>query len=75
MEIPKLDDQDDFLVNLQNNNYSTQTILNYARDLCIFAVFLHFRNTPFYESNKRYCAYKGYLIAGQHLKDLDKIRE
>ncbi|MGI6484540.1 MAG: tyrosine-type recombinase/integrase [Candidatus Dojkabacteria bacterium] len=76
MEIPKLDDQDDFLVNLQNNNYSTQTILNYARDLCIFAVFLHFRNTPFMKVTKKdISAYKGYLIAGQHLKDLDKIRE
>ena len=76
MEIPKLDNQDDFLVNLQNNNYSTQTILNYARDLCIFAVFLHFRNTPFMKVTKKdISAYKGYLIAGQHLKDLDKIRE
>ncbi len=76
MEIPELNDQDDFLVNLQNNNYSTQTILNYARDLCIFAVFLHFRNTPFMKVTKKdISAYKGYLIAGQHLKDLDKIRE
>lgn len=75
MEIPKLEDQDDFLVNLQNNNYSNQTIINYARDLCIFAVFLHFRNVPFLNTSKKdISAYKGYLIAGQHLEDLDKIR-
>jgi len=76
MEIPKLEDQDDFLVNLQNNNFSIQTIINYARDLCIFAVFLHFRNVPFLKTSKKdISTYKGYLIAGQHLKDLNKIRE
>jgi len=39
-------------------------------------VFLHFRNTPFMKVTKKdISAYKGYLIAGQHLKDLDRIRE
>lgn len=73
---PKLDDQDDYLISLQNNNYSQQTIVNYARDLCIFAVFLHFRNVKFMDVSKKDISnFKGYLIAGQHLEDLDKIRE
>ncbi len=73
---PKLNDQDDFLISLQNDNYSLQTIVNYARDLCIFAVFLHFRNVDFMKITKKdISSFKGYLIAGQHLTDLDKIRE
>ena len=76
MEIPKLNDQDDFLVDLQNNNYSPQTIINYARDLSIFAVFLHFRNVSFLKvSKKDISAYKGYLVSGNHIRDLQKIRE
>ncbi|HNR53161.1 MAG TPA: hypothetical protein PKI16_01645, partial [Candidatus Dojkabacteria bacterium] len=72
---PKLPDQDDFLLNLQNSNYSMQTIYNYARDLCIFAVYLHFINVDFKNITKRDISnYKGYLRAGEHLKDLDKIR-
>ena len=74
MEIPKLNDQDDFLIDLQNNNYSPQTIINYARDLSIFAVFLHFRNVSFLKvSKKDISAYKGYLVSGNHIKDLQKI--
>ncbi len=76
MEIPKLNDQDDFLIDLQNNNYSPQTIVNYARDLSIFAVFLHFRDVDFMKVTKKdISAYKGYLVAGEHIKDLDKIRD
>ena len=71
---PKLPDQDDFLLNLQNSNYSMQTIYNYARDLCIFAVYLYFVNVDFKNITKRDISnYKGYLRAGEHLKDLDKI--
>jgi site-specific recombinase XerD len=74
-DFPKLDDQDDFLLYLQNNNYSLQTIHNYARDLCIFATFLHFRNTKFKDiSKKDINTFKGYLVAGEHLNDLDKYR-
>lgn len=73
---PKLPDQDDFLMDLQNSNYSIETIHNYARDLCIFAVFIHFRNVNFLDvSKKDISMYKGYLKAGEHLKDLDKIRK
>lgn len=73
---PKLPDQDDFLMDLQNSNYSSLTIHNYARDLCIFAVFLNFRGVEFKDvSKKDISMYKGYLKAGEHLKDLDKIRK
>ena len=69
-EFPKLNDQDDFLLSLQNNNYSLQTIYNYARDLCIFATFLYFRNVKFKNITKKDIdVFKGYLVAGQHLKD------
>jgi site-specific recombinase XerD len=72
---PKLKDQDDFLLSLQNNNYSLQTIYNYARDLCIFATFLYFRGVKFENiAKKDIDVFKGYLVAGQHLKDLDKFR-
>ena len=75
-EFPKLPDQDDFLMDLQNSNYSIQTVRNYARDLCIFAVFLKFRDVSFMDvSKKDISVYKGYLKAGEHLKDLDKIRK
>lgn len=75
-DFPKLNGQDDFLISLQNDNYSRQTIINYARDLCIFAVFLYFRNVDFMNvSKKDINMFKGYLIAGEHLKDLDRIRE
>ncbi|KUK67317.1 MAG: Tyrosine recombinase XerC [candidate division WS6 bacterium 36_33] len=74
-DFPKLEDQDDFLLSLQNNNYSSKTIHNYARDLCIFATFLHFRGVKFKDVRKKDIdTFKGYLVAGQHLKDLDKFR-
>ena len=74
-DFPKLEDQDDFLLSLQNNNYSPKTIHNYARDLCIFATFLYFRKVKFKDIKKKDIdTFKGYLVAGQHLKDLDKFR-
>ncbi len=73
---PKLPDQDDFLMDLQNSNYSSLTIHTYARDLCIFALFLKFRGVDFKDvSKKDISMYKGYLKAGEHLKDLDRIRK
>ncbi len=75
-DFPKLEDQDDFLLSLQNNNYSLKTIYNYARDLCIFATFLHFRGVKFKDVRKKDIdIFKGYLVAGQHLRDLDKFRK
>jgi site-specific recombinase XerD len=72
---PKLPDQDDFLLELQNNNYSMQTVFNYARDLCILAVFLDANGHTFKNLDKQIISiYKGYLRNGEHLKDLDALR-
>ena len=69
VKIPKLPDQDKFLLDLQNNNYSMQTIVNYARDLAIFGVYLHFNSIKFTKVSKEDISnYKGYLRSGIILK-------
>jgi len=74
--IPKLPEQDKYLLYLQNNAYSFQTIINYARDLSIFSVYLYFNGINFNKLSKENISnYKGYLGSGNHLKDLDRIRE
>lgn len=74
-DIPKLPKQDQYLLDLQNNAYSMQTILSYARDLSIFSVYLHFNKIDFLKLTKEDISnYKGYLSSGNHLKDLDRIR-
>jgi site-specific recombinase XerD len=73
--IPKLPNQDDFLLEMQNSNYSLLTVYNYARDLSIFALFLKFGNLQFKDINKQTITlYKGYLRGGDHLKDLKNFR-
>lgn len=73
--VPTLPDQEKFLLDLQSNNYSMQTILSYARDLAIFSVYLHFNKIEFKKVSKEDISnYKGYLRSGNHLKDLDKVR-
>lgn len=73
---PKLPDQDDYLLDLQNNNYSMQTVYNYARDLCIFALYVSMSGKEFAHVDKKDISrYKGYLRKGQHLVDLEKFRE
>ena len=75
-DIPKLPDQDLYLLNLQNDAYSFQTIISYARDLSIFSVYLHFDNIKFENLSKQdVINYKGYLASGNHLRDLDRVRE
>ncbi len=75
LDFPKLPDQDEFLLYLQNNNYSMQTVYNYARDLSILATFLQMRDIKFEDLAKQdLVIYKGYLRSGEHLKDLTKIR-
>jgi integrase/recombinase XerD len=74
--VPKLPDQDGFLLYLQNNAYSKQTIYNYARDLCILAVYLYTNKIPFENMSKEDINnYKGYLREGRHLDALDQVRE
>jgi integrase/recombinase XerD len=75
-KVPKLPDQDGFLMYLQNNAYSKQTIYNYARDLCILAVYLYTNNISFAKMSKEDINnYKGYLREGRHLDALDEVRE
>jgi site-specific recombinase XerD len=74
-DVPKIPKQDQYLLYLQNNGYSPKTIINYARDLSIFSVYLYFNNIKFENLSKEDVSnYKGYLSSGNHLKDLDKIR-
>lgn len=52
----------EFLLNLQNNNYSKQTTDNYERDLDIFAAFLNYRRLQFLDVDKLAISeYKGFL--------------
>jgi len=44
---------DDYLLNLQTNNYSVETIYNYERDLKVFEDFLKQSNLPFAKMDKR----------------------
>lgn len=74
--IPKLPEQDGFLLEMQNSNYSMLTVYNYARDLSIFALFLKNRNIEFEKLSKQDITYyKGYLKNGEHLNDLRSYRE
>ena len=75
-DIPKLPDQDGFLLYLQNNAYSKQTIYNYGRDLCILAVYLYTNDISFEVMSKDDINnYKGYLLEGRHLDALDIVRK
>jgi site-specific recombinase XerD len=75
-DIPKLPNQDDFLLGLQNDKYSKQTIHSYARDLCILAVYLYTNKISFEKMSKEDINnYKGYLNDGRHLDALDIVRE
>ncbi len=59
IQLPSLDD---FLLNLQNNNLSQETIYNYERDLQVFENFLDEININFGDTNKRtLLLYKAYL--------------
>jgi len=55
---------DDFLLNLQANKYSTETIYNYERDLNVFSKFLDESNIKFDKVDKRAITYfKAYLVS------------
>jgi site-specific recombinase XerD len=55
---------DDFLLNLQANKYSPETIYNYERDLDVFNNFLDESRIKFDEVNKRTITYyKAYLVS------------
>jgi len=53
---------DDFLLNLQTNNLSEETLYNYERDLNVFQDFLNEINTEFQDINKKTILnYRAYL--------------
>jgi len=53
---------DDFLLNLQSNNYSQETVYNYERDLEVFQKFLQDTGIPFEKIDKKTILnYKAYL--------------
>jgi integrase/recombinase XerD len=55
---------DDFLLNLQANKYSFETIYNYERDLDVFSNFLDESNIDFDRVDKRAITYyKAYLVS------------
>ena len=59
-----LPDLDDFLLNLQVNNLSHETIYNYERDLKVFENFLNEINTEFDNIDKKTVLnYKAYLVS------------
>lgn len=61
IHLPNLDD---FLLNLQVNNLSQETIYNYGRDLQVFQNFLEEEKIDFSKANKKTILnYKGYLIS------------
>jgi site-specific recombinase XerD len=69
-ELPFLQE---FLLNLQNNNYSKQTVNNYARDLEIFSAFLNYRRLLFANVDKLAISdYKGFLRNQNYIPILRK---
>jgi len=55
---------DDFLLNLQANKYSSETVYNYERDLNVFSNFLDESNIEFDKVDKRTITYyKAYLVS------------
>lgn len=59
MSLPYLDD---FLLYLQSNNYSNETIYNYERDLTVFENFLNESSILFNQTSKKSVeSYKAYL--------------
>ena len=55
---------DDFLLNLQANKYSLETVYNYERDLNVFSNFLDESNIEFDKVDKRAITYyKAYLVS------------
>ncbi len=56
--------KDDFLLNLQTNNYSEETLYNYERDLEVFECFLKETDIDFKKTDKKTILnYKAYLVS------------
>jgi len=67
---------DDFLLNLQTNNYSQETIYNYERDLDVFIRFLTESRFEFEQITKTTILnYKAYLISRDRKTAKEKLSE
>lgn len=67
---------EEFFYDLINNNYSEKTIINYKRDLFIFATFLEAKNINFQDLGKLdLIKYKDFLRTGEYLKNLYKLTD
>jgi integrase/recombinase XerC len=65
----------EFLLSLQNNNYSRETTDNYLRDLEIFAAFLSYRRVEFKNVDKLLISdYKGFLRNQNYIPILRKFK-
>jgi site-specific recombinase XerD len=63
--------KEDFLLEIQNNNYSPKTIYNYHRDLTTLEAFMNIWNVDFPALNKRMMTrYKGFLRSPDYLKKI-----
>lgn len=61
--------KEDFLLEIQNNNYSLETVYNYRRDLTIFEAFMNIQRVDFTSLSKRSLTfYKGFLRSPDYLK-------
>ncbi len=66
----------EFILNLKNNNYSKETLDNYARDLEIFSAFLFYIEIPFEKIDKlTIVEYKGFLREQNYIPILHKYHE
>jgi len=65
--------KEDFLLEIQNNNYSLETVYNYRRDLTVFEAFLNISKIDFTSLNKRWIThYKGFLRSPDYLTKIVK---
>lgn len=65
----------EYLLNLKNNNYSRETLENYARDLEVFSSYLFYIETPFEKVDKLLIAdYKGFLRDQNYLPILHRYQ-
>lgn len=70
----KLPYKEDFFLDLQNNNYSLETIYNYKRDLDVFEAYLNIRDIEFIKIDKRFITlYKGFLRSKDYLTQINEL--
>lgn len=67
---------EEFFYDLINNNYSEKTVINYKRDLFIFAIFLDVKGIDFQSLGKLdLIKFKEFLRTGEYLKRLYELND